>query len=352
MDTTFDAVFYREPVPGSLRTLTLLGLLFDRVIFPGVYIPLEGVDIAETEKEIERIRELGVRSVEDLQLINCMTYAANAKYLRDFCVFTGGFGAPGHLQDGAKELAHELEELVFGPPPENFIPTITLGFAKGLPGDEKAGVNGPGWIIYPANALIYAAKSGAVLLNDDPSFPVPGVESVDLKAHAKALATVLALESVRLVLPMLKPLSFAQIAEFREATAESVKPFRRAMLRLSKDLNSLLMSDAPLVEVHRQARFLVETTVLPDLEELRQQLTRPSRPWYRWAIDLAKTAPQLVGNFVTLPPSLAAAKSLARVAEILADVRDVQLEREGAVKRGAFHYLLKVEQMGQGNPAV
>ena len=184
-----------------------------------------------------------------------MIYAVNAKYLKDFCVFTGRFASFEQFQEGAGELAHELEELIFGPPPKDFFPTVNLRFSKGLPGDDRAGINGPGWMVYPANALLYAANTGSVLVNDDPSFPVPGVGGARYKGHAKALATVLALESVRLVLPSLKALSFEQLAEFREATAGCVRPFRRSMLRLSKDLNALLVSDAPL-EVRPETPFL------------------------------------------------------------------------------------------------
>lgn len=49
----FEAVYYPNPVPDSLASLTILALVFDRLYFPGVYIPEAGVDLAATRSEIE-----------------------------------------------------------------------------------------------------------------------------------------------------------------------------------------------------------------------------------------------------------------------------------------------------------
>lgn len=195
--------------------------------------------------------------------------------------------------------------------------------------------------------MLYAARNGLLVVNDLPWLPVPGLGGTDAHANAGLLATVLAVEAVRLALPKLPAVSFEELADFRAETAPLVKPFRASMLRLSKDLNSAIRSDATLADVRREAKFLVETTVQPDLDDLREQLTRPSRPWYRRAIGALKDAPELALNFTTLPTNIAVAKLLARMTELLVDVRDEQVGgAEGAVKRGALHYLLKVEGLG------
>jgi hypothetical protein len=90
---------------------------------------------------------------------------------------------------------------------------------------------------------------------------------------------------------------------------------------------------------------LVETSVLPDLEQMREELSRPTRPWYKRIVDLAVAAPEIVGAFSVMPTNMAFAAALAKTVGILADVRDIQLEREGLSKRAGFHYLLKVEQL-------
>jgi hypothetical protein len=76
------------------------------------------------------------------------------------------------LEPGAEKLMLELEQLYFGPPPSNFHPTPVYGFAKGLPGAKEAGVNGPSWLCYPANAFLYAARRGLPYINDDPRMPM------------------------------------------------------------------------------------------------------------------------------------------------------------------------------------
>lgn len=336
----FEAVFYSEPVPSSLRTLAALALVFDRTHFPGVYIA-EDADPEATAAELDRISRLPRRrDLEDGQLLNCMIYVIHRVSVADFCVFTGKPGYPGILEARTEDLVREFERAIFGPPPENFFPTYNLGFAKGLPGSPKAAVNGPSWLAYPPNALLYAAKHDIVLVNDNPTLPIFGLP-VEARGNARALGTILALEAVQLVLPALPDLSFEQIAELRAETRADVRPFRRAMLRLSKELNAAIRADASAAEIQREARFLVETTVAPELAELRDQLAKPHRPWHRRAMDAAKSIPELVGNYATLPPSMATAKLLAALGSALADARDDQLA--AAAKRGGFNYLLRIQ---------
>lgn len=342
----FEAIYYAGPAPSSMTALAVLGLVFDRVIFPGVYLPFEGVDVEETRKELERIKGLGPRTADDFHLLNLLTCVVNAKYLRDFCVFTGD--VKGEMEEGTEQLAHALEELYFGPPPENFYPSVPLSFSKGLPGDQqKAFIAGPSWLTYPANAVLYGARHGTLLVNDNPSLPFLAPPGAEAKGQAQQLAAILALETVRLVLPSVQAMSFAELADFRAESADALGLFRAAMLRLAKELNGAIVSAASLADVHEQAKFLVETTVLPELEELRALMREPTKPWHRRLVDAGKDLPELAANFLTLPTSLAVGKVLAKLAELFADVRDARLEREGAVKRGACHFLLKIEGRGR-----
>lgn len=344
MNETFDAVYYSQPVPFSFYTLTVLALVFDKIYFPGVYIPHSGVDEIETIKEINRVKSLGRIDIETAQLINCMVFSLYNKYLKDFCVFTGEFGYMGVLEEGAEELTMLLEELIFGPPPPNFHPTPSMGFAKDLPGDKEASVNGPSWISYPANALIYATKHGLPLINDNPNLPVPALGGVSPKNNAKILSTILALESVKLALPQLKELKPQEIMEFRYDTREYVKPFRLAMLRLSKELNAAINSEMEISEIEKEARFLVETTVYPELEELEKFITDPAKPWYKRVIDLAKTAPELVSNFFTMPKHLAIAKLLEKCVLTLTGLVEDELDKQSSSKARGFYYLLRIKQ--------
>lgn len=341
----FEAVFYPEPVPSSLRTLAVLALVFDRVHFPGVYIA-EDADRSGTAAELDRIAKLPQRhEVDDRQLMNCMVYAINRDAVSDFCVFPGRPGHAGSLEEGTKDLVREFELAIYGPPPKNFFPSYNLGFAKGLPGPQHAAINGPSWLSYPPNALLYAATHGLPLFNDNPALPIMGLPS-GVKSNAKALSTILALDAIQLVLPRLPHLSFENVAELRAETRDDVRPFRRAMLRLSKELDAAIRADATTTEIQRAARFLVETTVMPELQELRETLEAPQRPWYRRAMDVASSVPELAANFATLPTAMASAKLLAALGSVLVDVRDDQLTAEKAAKRGGFQYLLRVHELG------
>ncbi len=92
MNELFEAAYYSHPVPTSLESLTLLALVFDKLHFPGVYIPESGIDEVETRKEIDRIKKLGIREIDDIVLISSMEWVLQAKHLRDFLVFTGKYG--------------------------------------------------------------------------------------------------------------------------------------------------------------------------------------------------------------------------------------------------------------------
>ena len=343
MDDNFNAVYYSQPFPSS-KTLTILSLIFDKIYFPGVYIPNSGIDKIETKKEIKRIISLGENNIETYQLISCMKLALYQKYLKDICVFTGKYGYMGILEDGAEEMTMRLEELIFDPPPPNFTPTPPMGFAKGLPGDKESAISGPSWISYPANAFIYSIKNGLPLINDNPTLLVPALGNFDAKNNAKLLSMILTIESIHMVLPNLKLLSPQEIMEFREQTKDYVKPFRLAMLKLSKDLNVAIKSDTNMKEVQKEAQFLVETTVYPELEELKEIIHDSSKPWYRRVVDLGQSTPELFSNFISMPTNLAIATLLAKISSTLADLRDEQLDKEHQMKRGGFYYLLKIKE--------
>ena len=102
-------------------------------------------------------------------------------------------------------MTQALDELIFGPPPEGFIPTPMRRFYKGLPGEDSATVSGPGSLAYPASALVYATKRGIPIINDTANLPVPGIPG-DPKNNARLLATILTFESITMVLPKVKAL--------------------------------------------------------------------------------------------------------------------------------------------------
>src|SRR6266567_2668924 len=146
---SLDAVYFSQQVPASAEALTLLAFIFDRIYFPGVYMPDVELDEEAVLQEIHRVAACGVRSIEDRQMLECMNFALHVRHVKDFCVFTGEPGTAGILEPGSEDLTMQLEELVFGPPPPDFFPSPKMGFNKGVAGktpyDFRAQVNAPAW---------------------------------------------------------------------------------------------------------------------------------------------------------------------------------------------------------------
>jgi hypothetical protein len=58
-----EAVYHPQQVPHSAEVLTLLGFVFDRAYFPGVYMPPdEGLDEQGLREEIKRILGLPLKT--------------------------------------------------------------------------------------------------------------------------------------------------------------------------------------------------------------------------------------------------------------------------------------------------
>lgn len=141
-----EAVYYGSPIPASLASLTLLAIVFDRLYFPQVRLPVEGYDLAAVAVEAKRIEALGSKDYETAVLIGALRVLPHLKSLNEFCSFTGAtdqvFGGGSDSETG--QLVKAIEELVFGPPPPGFFPSYTSGHSKGLPGgDESIDYPGP-----------------------------------------------------------------------------------------------------------------------------------------------------------------------------------------------------------------
>ena len=269
--------------------MTLLGLLFDRVHFPNVRVPLTGFDPDWVAKEIQRIEQAGLRDYDTWLLLQLMRYAINPE-VQQFFYFTADenqvFG--GDAMKKAGPLVQVLYNQLY-PPQANFIPTFTPGHHKGLPYD--ATIDYPGPFFYQANAILYAGEHGIPLLNDDPRLPVPALAGMDAKHNAAVLATIMAMECAQLVLPEVPELQPAQIVEVREELKAYVRPFRMSLLELAGKLNAAIEATTDYAEIKRAAEFLVATEVYPKLEEFKNELRKhEQRGWWPRVTELGKQA--------------------------------------------------------------
>lgn len=332
-----EAVFYSSPIPHDLGTLTFLGLVFDRVHFPNVYIPADGFDREAVVREIERLDGLGMQQDYDVWLTTQLLKYALCPQLREFCYFTGQkeqiFG--GDEMGEVKDLVIALEEQIHGPPKPGFHPTYIPGYSKGLDGHES--IDYPGPYFYQSNALVYAGKNDIPLLNADPRLPVPALSGQAAKHNTKLLSAIMAMECVNLVLPEVGELQPDEILEARSELLKYLLPFRMGLLRLSSKLNAAIEAVSDQEEIVRAARFVAETDVYPSLLELKNELSKPKKGWGRRSWELTKKVPGLVASYAVLNLQEAIPKTVAALGDWL--VSGFSQEKP----RSELYYLLHLE---------
>lgn len=339
-----EAVYYPSPVPLDIVSLTPLGLIFDRIHFPDVYLPTDGYDFRATHAERERIKQFGFRDYNSVTLLQAMDLLPVVGHLKTFCEFTGDGRLFGAKKDPRLEkVVQELELLMFGPAPEGVLRINETCAHKGLPGGEKH-FEYPGALFYPARAMIYAHDHGLPLINDQPGIPVPSLGGErSAKNDEKVLSIILASECMRLALPKLKPLHPLELVELREELKPYLGPFRLGLLRLAKQLNAAIDRTSSDGEVREAAEFLVKTEVIPQLAELRSQVERPDKPWYSKAFAAAKYAPTLSAAYASVPVAMIAA-GLTAVCEVLINTAEAQRRKQN-VARSGMYFLLKLLEL-------
>src|SRR3989304_5545011 len=139
-ESILECVYHPQPYPRGERVLTLLALVFDKIHFPGTWLPKHVVDERAIWEEIRRIQSYYAQrdriSNDSILLLGLMAFVKKSQVLNSICIFTGRPGYPGTLEEGTNELMMALEEMIYGPPPSGFTPTPSLGIAKGLPGRQ------------------------------------------------------------------------------------------------------------------------------------------------------------------------------------------------------------------------
>jgi hypothetical protein len=337
-----EAVYLSAPIPRNLAVLTAMGAIFDKVYFPGVYLPKEGFDVGELDKEITRLKALP-QDYDRQLLLGILGLTKHAKTLAGFCEFTADpDDVFGTKSEPPQQLVRAIFEAIHGPPREGFTPMFDSGHSKGLPGGDET-VNYPGNHHYLARAIIHSGKTGIPLLNDIPGLKLPGMLDAAPQDDAKLLAGILAVECTRIALPPTPLLRPEDIVEFREANAHLLRGFRRSMLRYAADLNSKI-KDITLEEFEAKTKFFIETQIIPSMDELNATMNDPARPWHKRAIDALKIIPQVGGAFLAGGGAAALTKAIAATAaEFFVEVA-AKGDKKEALKRSGLTYLLRLQQ--------
>lgn len=337
-----EAVYYASPIPAYKESLTFLAVVFDKIHFPDVYLPNAGFDAKEVLKEANRIEALKLKDYETALLVGTLRCLPLMTDLKEFCHFTGSSNSFGtNFSPETVQLVDALEIEVFGPRPAGFTPTYQTRCCKGLP-DGDTEIIYPGSLFYPANALVYAAQHGLPLVNDNHRLPVPAFSGKDAVHNTKLLATIMAMECIKVALPNVRPLTPREIVELRAELSKDLKLFRQSLLGLAAELNRQISQNASYEDIMRAAKFIAETQVEPSLAELRAGLERTGSDWYKRAYDLAKEVPTLATMYATMPKEIAIAKALAMFGGVFQDIRSTSNGKKDAAKSGMY-YLLRMQ---------
>ena len=221
--SAFEAIYFPGPVPAdNSAMLTVLGVIFDRVYFPGVYFPKSGFDQAEVDKEIARIEALpgAATNRDDADLVGMLRFLRVAKAVEGLCIFSGvGDGTFRHAQPNPEWMEENIYEAYWGPTKTQLDPDIRRLALKGhfkrrahpYPADTTT-------LPEPCREL---AKTGIPLLTVA-DVPIPGGLPQAPTDNAKVLSAILAFECLRLALPEFPLLTPTALMDFR---AENIAAF-------------------------------------------------------------------------------------------------------------------------------
>ncbi len=169
--------------------------------------------------------------------------------------------------------------------------------------------------------------------------------NTDLRRQAQLQAAALAVRALDIVVPPIGEVSEEDILETRYRLREQLIPFRRGMLALVPVVRSGIESAASLNEVYEEAGYVVETTVIPALNELRDRLEREKgKFWRRLLFRGALAAPRIVLNLATQSPLVAALSALSDTAGVGREVAERHNLLLAAQKQGVFGYLPALPQ--------
>ena len=145
-----EAVYLSAPIPRNLAVLTAMGAIFDKVYFPGVYLPKGGFDVGELDKEITRLKALPQDSENQL-LLGILSLTKYAKTLEGLCEFTGDPDDVFCTKSAPpQQLVQAIHDVIHGPPRKGATLMFESGSTKGLPGGDET-------VNYPESHIIWLA---------------------------------------------------------------------------------------------------------------------------------------------------------------------------------------------------
>ena len=140
-----ECVYYPGPVPSDSAVLTVLCFVFDKIHFPGVYLPKGDYDKELLNQEIRRLEGLENRgsSYEANNLIGMLRFLEYRLPLDGILEYPSSrdsmFGSHKNQEKQKEEarLARAIYDVNY-PPRKNFEPMFTRASVKGSPQSDEA----------------------------------------------------------------------------------------------------------------------------------------------------------------------------------------------------------------------
>jgi hypothetical protein len=336
-----ECVYYSGPVPADSAVLTTLCLVFDKIYFPGVYLPKGDYDKNLLNQEIARLEALNDKDHGTAKLIGILKFLDYRLPLDGLLEYPTArddifMGKNDDKDQQFRKMAEFIYDTHF-PPRANFEPFFDSASVKGLPESEEE-ISFAGNFFYQARAIDYAATHQLPLLDDGSGLALPF--RAQYKDNAKPLSTLLAIESVNLIMPDLPLMTCQELVDFRLENTSELRNFRSSMLRYSRALNAEINGETGIEELVKKVKFFVETEIVPALHDLSRDLLNPNRPWPRRMADGGRICASLLTGVLT--GGLFGAKSAAESVQsaILSELES-KGDKQEALKRNGLYYLLK-----------
>jgi hypothetical protein len=298
-DELWKGIYYPKEFIENKRTLTLLCLLFDKITchFPVSHMACGG----------------GHGMSEDLFGENLLVKA-------------------GVIELEEEYLLHEVDESVKDWPtdvvwPKDFSKYIDL---------QIAGM-----------AIRKSEETSFVPVTDNKDFRVPALilNKFDIMSNAKLQAVAGAVSCIDMVLPPVIGLEDEDILRLREELEDELIPFRRSMLGLAPQIRNYLDEGASVRDVYREAKYVIDTSVRPALDECKVKMEQGKNEfWRKILLKAGGSLPKFVMNWAEKSLISAAVDSMKDIVDLGVSAINNDVLFENMRRQGGFGFLLSLEE--------
>lgn len=196
-------------------------------------------------------------------------------------------------------------------------------------------------------ALLKSQDASYVPVTDNPNLQVPALmlNELNITNNAKLQAVAAAVASIELVLPPLIEMEDEDILRLRDELSEHLIPFRSAMLALAPQIRTYLTEGASMHDVYQEAKYVIDTTVQPNLTECRAKIEKEKGAfWRRIVMKSAGILPRFAVSWAEKSIVSAAVDAASEISQFGAMSIENHLLSENMKRQGGFGFLLNLEE--------